>query len=58
MSKTQEQPAQGSETDKRPEWMREHGLTRADLEEEANSEAPDAWVFEAALQSLDEEADS
>lgn len=41
-------------TDNRPEWMREHDLTRDDLKFEANSDAPDAWVFEAVLKTLDE----
>lgn len=40
------------ENDPRPEWMREEGITEADIRREAESDAPDAWVFERIGQSV------
>lgn len=40
------------ETDPRPEWMREEDITEADIRREAESDAPDAWVFERIGQSV------
>lgn len=43
------------ETDDPDEWLREH---RAMLEFEANSDAPDAWVFQRLLDSIDDDVES
>ncbi|MFC4549349.1 MULTISPECIES: hypothetical protein [Halorussus] len=35
-------------------WIEEH---REEIEREANSDAPDAWVFERLLQSVEDSED-
>lgn len=50
MSKADSGTTTGNETEEN--WIEEH---RERIEREANSDAPDAWVFERLLQSLDDE---
>ena len=46
-------PPETSNEQSRAEWIRDH---REELEREANSDAPHAWVAERFLQSLEDES--
>ena len=54
MSTTQRQRSDESEVEDSLEWAENH---REELEREAESDAPHAWVAESILQRLDEEED-